>query len=89
MFSSFNAIMGVSGGNVGSADFVVTGVPIGWGWSEGGSSINGSAGCTWGTITWGLSIGNLTIGFIQAYHFSWSLNVNTCTLTWSQGSGFC
>lgn len=89
MFSSFQATYSVSGGNVSNIDLTALGTPIGWSWSQIRSIIYGSSGCTYGTITWGLQVGNLTIGYIQSYHFSWSINPSNCTFSWSQGSGLC
>ncbi|HWC53653.1 MAG TPA: hypothetical protein VG676_08730 [Chitinophagaceae bacterium] len=89
MFSSFDAQLTVNGGNVTNIDFVVQGVLIGWNWTQTNTYFSGSSGCTVGTITWGLEIGNLTIGFIQVYHFSWRISPLACLFSWSQGSGYC
>jgi hypothetical protein len=63
-FSYFQATYSVSSGSVTNIDFTVLGTPLGWSWSQTNSHLSGSSGCTYGTLTTGLEIGNLTIGYI-------------------------
>ena len=90
-FSSFNVYFNNSSSGVTSASVYTTGTPIGWSWSQVATSFSGSgySGCVGGYITHGLTIGNLTIGWQQAYHFNFTFNGTTCTLSFSQGSGHC
>jgi len=90
-FSNFNVYFNNSASGVSSASVYTSGTPIGWSWSQVATSFSGSSysGCVGGYITNGLQIGNITIGWQQAYHFNFSFNGSTCSLSYSQGSGPC
>jgi hypothetical protein len=90
-FSNFNVYFNTSSSGVSSASVYATGTPIGWSWSQQATSFSGSSysGCVGGYITNGIQIGNITIGWQQAYHFNFNFSGSSCTLSYSQGSGPC
>lgn len=90
-FSNFNVYFNTGANGVSSASVYVSGTPLMWSWTQAATSFsgNGYSGCVGGYITNGISIGNVTIGWNQEYHFNFIFNGSTCTLSYSQGSGPC
>ena len=90
-FSTFRTAFTFNGVGITGASVYVTGMPIGWHWNQIGTTFTGNStsGCVFGTITYGIRTGSLTLGFIQPYHFSFNFNPVGCMLYFRQSSGGC
>jgi hypothetical protein len=89
ILSNYNAYITIGSSGISSVSFFVTGVAVGWGWNQISNYSNGYSGCTGGTINWGIEIGSVLLGTSANYHFSYTLNPNTCIMTVSHGYGPC
>jgi len=90
-FSTFRMSFNFNGVGITGASVYVTGMPIGWNWNQIGTTFTGSStsGCVFGTITYGIRTGSLTLGIIQPYHFNFNFNPVGCLLYFRQSSGGC
>jgi hypothetical protein len=89
LLSTFNFYFSTSSTGIIGTDFYTTGTNIGWSWNQINSFNSGFSGCTAGTITWGLQIGNFVIGVEREYHWNYSFNQANCTMNINFGSGPC
>lgn len=89
ILSSFNFYLSNNSSGITDINFYVTGVPLLWGWNQTQSFLNGFNGCTAGTITWGVTIGNTPIGLVSEYHWKYTLDASNCILYLRWGSGPC
>ena len=90
-FSTFRTAFTFNGVGITGASVYVTGMPIGWTWNQLGTTFTGNStsGCVFGTITYGIRTGSLTLGLIQPYHFNFNFNPVGCMLYFWQSSGGC
>ena len=91
LFSTFRTAFTFNGTGITGASVYVTGMPIGWTWRQVGTTFTGNStsGCVYGTITYGIKAGNLTLGITHQYHFSFNYNPVGCLLYYRQGDGSC
>ena len=89
MFSTFNAYISVGTSGITNTSFYTTGTTIGWSWSQIGSFNSGWNGCAAGIVTFGLQIGDLTIGTSREYHYTYTLDAANCMLSAQWGPGPC
>jgi len=91
LFSHFEAYVTTTSTGISSMNFYSVGTPIGWTWTQFAPNINNSSfsGCTPGTITIGLQIGNLPLAITENYHFSYVIDPTTCTMVTTASTGPC
>lgn len=84
MFSSFNITLTVNdGGAVSTSSIWISGMALGWSWSQ----LNSSSTCIWGTITWGVRVGGYTLGYVENYQFN--VIKRNCSLYVTYGQNVC
>lgn len=89
LLSHFEAYITTTSSGISNMSIYSVGTPIGWSWNQMVQTNSGYSGCTAGTVVFGITIGNIVLGFTENFHFNYYMDAQNCLIYPTEGLGPC